>query len=165
LDNKYLATGSRDKKINIYSVENGQKLTTLHGHDAAICCLSSVVDVNQRVYLASGSDHKCCSLILWDTRNLSTVSKVQCHSAAVTSVLDLEDGYHLLTGSYDKKINLFNFVKGQIVHSLDSNKTSVTRMLMNADKLRLITSGLDCGLTVWKINRRNNVNFDDNLAC
>lgn len=123
------------------------------------------MDANQRIYLASGSDHKCCSLILWDTKNWNMVSKVQSHSAAVTSILDLEDGYHLLTGSYDKKINLFNFVKGQIVHSLDSNKTSVTRMLMSADKLRLITSGLDCGLSVWKINRKNKVNFNDIKAC
>ena len=116
-----------------------------------------MVDANRNTYLASGSDHKCCSLILWDTKTWTLTSKVQGHSAAVTSILDLNDGYHLLTGSYDKKINLFNFVKGQIVYTLNNNKTSVTRMLLNADNTRLITSGLDCGLSVWKVNRRNNV--------
>ena len=59
-------------------------------------------------YLASGSDHGCSCLILWDIRTWTISLRIQAHTAAVTSILDLEDGLHLLTGSYDKKVNIFN---------------------------------------------------------
>lgn len=110
--------------------------------------------------LASGSDHGCCSLILWDTRSWTITSRIQSHIAAVTAIVDLEDGRHLLTGSYDKKINLFNHVKGQIILSLNNNRSSVTGMVMTIDKYRLVCSCLDSSLTVWTIIRKNNVFLD-----
>lgn len=88
INDKYIATGSKDKTINIYSTD-GSKVTTLRGHAASICCLSMIRTVSNDRYLASGSDHGCSSLILWDTRTWSMHSKVQCHSAAVTAIVDL----------------------------------------------------------------------------
>jgi WD40 repeat protein len=59
------------------------------------------------------------------------------------------------TGSYDKKINIYNMVKNQITLSLNNNKTSVTGMVINADKTKLVTSGLDKSIAVWSIVRKN----------
>ena len=62
-----------------------------------------------------------------------------------------------MTGSYDKKINLFSYAKGKSVTTLSNNKTSVTSMVMTSDKLRLVSSGLDSSLSVWTIVRKNDV--------
>ena len=113
--------------------------------------------MNGEVFLASGSDHGCSSLIIWDIRSWSMVSKIQAHSAAVTGILDLEDGRHVATGSYDKKINVYSMAKNQITLSLNNNKTSVTGMVMSADKSRLATGGLDKTIAVWSIIRRSGV--------
>ncbi len=43
---------------------------------------------NER-FLASGSDHGCSSLILWDTKTWNMHAKVTCHTAAVTAIVDL----------------------------------------------------------------------------
>jgi hypothetical protein len=72
----------------VYTID-GVKVTTLKGHDAAICSLSSVQNRNRQVYLASGSDHGCCCLILWDTKTWTISSRIQSHGAAVTSIVDL----------------------------------------------------------------------------
>ena len=109
--------------------------------------------------MASGSDHGCSSLVLWDIRSWSITSKIQAHSAPVTGIVDLADGRHIATGSYDKKINIYNTVKKQITLSLNNNKTSVTGMVINADKTKLITSGLDKSIAVWSIIRKNGVQF------
>ena len=111
--------------------------------------------MNGEKYLASGSDHGCSSLILWDTHSWTIMSKVVGHSAAVTAIVDLDDGRHLVTGSYDKKINLYSHTKGKIVTSLNNNRTSVTSMIMTADKSRLVSSGLDNSLSIWAILRKN----------
>lgn len=67
VDSRYIATGSKDKTINIYTFD-GKKVRTLKGHDASICSLSSVQNRNYQTFLASGSDHGCCCLILWNTK-------------------------------------------------------------------------------------------------
>lgn len=91
IDNQFIATGSKDKTINIYDLE-GKKITTLRGHDASICSLSTIKTNPSNTYLASGSDHGCCCLILWDIRTWTICSRIQAHVAAVTSIVDLDDG-------------------------------------------------------------------------
>ena len=86
------------------------------------------------------------------------VSKIQAHEAAVTSIVDLEDGKHIATGSYDKKINIFSTARSQRILSLN-NRSSVTGMVMTADRSRLVAAGLDKSVSVWTISRRNGVLF------
>lgn len=47
--------------------------------------------------------------------------------------------------------------KNQVVLTLNNNKSSVTGMIINADKTKLITSGLDKTVSIWSILRRNGV--------
>ncbi len=63
----------------------------------------------------------------------------------------------MATGSYDKKITVYSTVRNQIVLNLNNNKTSVTGMIINADKTRLLASGLDKTISVWVILRKNGV--------
>jgi len=112
IDDQYIATGSKDATVNIYTID-GKKLRTLKGHQAAICCLATVKNANGSTILASGGDHGCSSLILWDTnRTWSALHRVKSHTAAVTAIVDLQDGRHVATGSYDKTLNIFNMTRG-----------------------------------------------------
>lgn len=88
INDQYIATGSKDNTINVYSYD-GKKICKLKGHDASICCLSTVRNLNGDLFLASGSDHGCSSLVIWDIRNWSITSKIQAHTAAVTGIVDL----------------------------------------------------------------------------
>jgi WD40 repeat protein len=88
INDKYIATGSKDKTINVYKFD-GEKVATLRGHNASICCLATIKNINGEKLLASGSDHGCSSLILWNSRTWSIHTKVSCHTAAVTAIVDL----------------------------------------------------------------------------
>jgi WD40 repeat protein len=107
--------------------------------------------------LASGGDHGCNSLILWDTKTWTIHSKIQNHTAAVTGIVDLEDGRNLVTGSYDKKIFFFSHAKSKLISTISNNKASVSSLIMSYDKTRLIASGLDNSLSVWNIHRKNDI--------
>ena len=74
----------------------------------------------------------------------------------MTSIVDLEDGRHIATGSYDKKINVFSVSRSQKIVSLN-NRTSVTGMVMTSDRSRLVTAGLDKSVSVWSIRRNGGV--------
>ena len=89
IGDKYVVTGSKDTTINVYSLD-GRKLRTLRGHSAAICCLASLRGGSSSSdILASGSDNGCGSIILWDTKSWQSLTKIQAHEAAVTSIVDL----------------------------------------------------------------------------
>lgn len=74
----------------------------------------------------------------------------------MTSIVDLDDGRHIATGSYDKKINIFTMTRNQRILSLN-NRTSVTGMAMTCDKTKLVASGLDKSISIWNIIRKNGV--------
>ena len=108
--------------------------------------------------MASGGDHGCGCLILWDTQSWTISSRVQVHSAAVTCIVDLGDGENLATGSYDKHINLFNRWKGQ-VFSRYNHKSNVNSIVITSDKRRLVSACLENTMLVWNIVRTSNVNI------
>ena len=139
-----IVSGGRDGHLNVLSLD-GKNVATLRGHQASICCLSLIQD-NGRTLLASGSDHGCSSIILWDTQSWNIVSKMQHHTAAVTSIVDVGDGQTLISGSYDKKINIYNYKTSTLKESIKDNKSSVFSLVLNNSKTKLIAGVLDAGM-------------------
>lgn len=88
--------------------------------------------------------------------------KLEGHKAAVTAIVDLLDGQSIVSGSYDKKINIYNLKTGKISYNLPTNKSSVTGIVLNRDATKMVSCGLDNSLNVWQIIRSqhsNNVIF------
>jgi WD40 repeat protein len=71
----------------------------------------------------------------------------------VTSIVDLQDNQSLVSGSYDKKINIYNLLTGKISFNLPANKSSVTGIILNNVGNKMISCGLDSYLTVWQVVR------------
>lgn len=87
---------------------------------------------------------------------------MQAHTAAVTSILDLNDYQTIVSGSYDKKINVYNFKKSSLLYNLPNNKSSVTGIISNGDKSKIMSCGLDNTLYVWNVHRDKLVFFSFN---
>lgn len=106
LGNNKLAFGLKDGTIQI-TTSDGQNIATLLEHKASICTLS-LVKIKGQTYLASGSDIGCNKIIIWDMASWQPLERFEGHKAAVTAIIDLQDDTHILSGSYDKKINVYN---------------------------------------------------------
>lgn len=80
--------------------------------------------------------------------------KIEYHKAAVTAIVDLQDNRSLISGSYDKTINVYNLnEEGKIQFNLPVNKTSVTAVLLSCNGNKLISCGLDDTISVYQIMR------------
>jgi WD40 repeat protein len=142
-----LVVGGKDTKLRVFEVSTGNLLHTLSCHRANICSLC-----NHGSLVSSGGDNNCNSLITWDVKTWTVKNKVQIHSAAVTCIVDLQDGSHLASAGYDKKINIFNYKKGAAILSA-INKTGIGCMTLSGDRERIITSALDNSIAVWYLTR------------
>jgi WD40 repeat protein len=67
-DGKYLASGSYDNTVKLWSVESQKEVTTLQGHSSYVL---SVAFSPEGKYLASGSDDK--TLKLWRMENFQEI--------------------------------------------------------------------------------------------
>ena len=83
--------------------------------------------------------------------------KLESHKAAVTSIVDMLDNKCVVSGSYDKCINVYNINnEGRIEFSLPTNKTSVTGIILNSNGTKMVSCGLDNTLNVWQVVRNSN---------
>ena len=71
----------------------------------------------------------------------------------MTAIVDLLDGQSMVSGSYDKKINIYNLKTGKISYNLPTNKSSVTGIVLNSTATKMVSCGLDNSLNVWQIIR------------
>lgn len=60
-----------------------------------------------------------------------------------------------MSGSYDKKINIYNLSQNKLSFNLSKNKSSVTGIVMSARGSRMVSCGLDNTLNVWQVIRNN----------
>lgn len=72
----------------------------------------------------------------------------------MTSIVDLQDNRSIVSGSYDKTINVYDLnSEGRVAFNLPVNKTSVTALLLNCSGSKLISCGLDDSLNIWQVVR------------
>lgn len=80
--------------------------------------------------------------------------RIESHKAAVTSIVDMQDNRSLISGSYDKNINVYNLNnEGKLLFNLPVNKTSVTAIILNCNGTKMVSCGLDNTLNVWQVAR------------
>ena len=96
-------------------------------------------------------------MVFWDINNWSIKFKIHAHSAAITSIVDLGDGQTLVSGSYDKLINIYNHKRAQVKYNLTANRSNVTGIILSSDGTRMTSCGLDKSLYVWQITRRQGI--------
>ena len=116
-------------------------------------CSLAIVNFRGFEYLASGSDHGCSKVIIWNPANWQMLQKYDSHAAAVTTIVDLKDQCHFLSGGYDKRLNVYSLEQSRLIYNLPANQTSVSGAVVNRSGSKLVTCGLDKSLNVWQISK------------
>ncbi|GBF52481.1 high-affnity carbon uptake protein Hat/HatR [Microcystis sp. 0824] len=101
-NNKFLASGSKDKTIKIWDIKRGTEVKTLSEHSDHINSVS--VSPNNQL-LASGSDDK--SLKLWDLKAAGRVIISIPHPQKIYAVCFSPDGNYIATACQDKIVRVY----------------------------------------------------------
>ena len=104
-DGKHLASGSSDKTVRIWDLENGTS-RVLEGHTDYVASVSYSPDGR---YVASGSSDK--TVRIWNLEN-GTSRVLKGHTHGVQSVSFSPDGRHVASGSVDNTVRIWDLENG-----------------------------------------------------
>ncbi|RUS31507.1 WD40-repeat-containing domain protein [Jimgerdemannia flammicorona] len=170
-DGKYLASGGRDKKVNVWSVKD----------DKLLCCFSQHKDSVARLVFRKGTNQLYTAshdrtIKLWNVDEQSYIETLFGHQDAITDIDALSREQCVTTGGRDRSARLWKIVEesqlvfrgGAMVKEHDGSGR-VRYMEGSLDCVAMIDeenflSGGDSGsISLWNINRKKPV-FTFSLA-
>uniref|UniRef100_U9TKA7 Phospholipase A-2-activating protein n=1 Tax=Rhizophagus irregularis (strain DAOM 181602 / DAOM 197198 / MUCL 43194) TaxID=747089 RepID=U9TKA7_RHIID len=136
-----VVSGSSDKTINVFDLENAQDpIYSLIGHSDNVCAL----DVTPSGYIVSGSWDKTTKI--W--KNWQEACTLEGHSHAVWAVLAVDDDL-IFTGSADKTI--IKWQNEKRVQTLYGH-TDCVRALALLPDIGFVSCGNDSTLRIWTLD-------------
>ncbi|CAD6215518.1 GSCOCG00000327001-RA-CDS [Cotesia congregata] len=99
----YLATGSADKSVKLWSKENGEALRSYPGVQSTIYCLAFSPDGK---YLAAAGDDK--TVLIWDLATDGLLNELKGHEGTIMNLDWSPDGQFIVSGDMNGTVRLWS---------------------------------------------------------
>jgi WD40 repeat protein len=146
LDGKRAVSGSDDKGLRVWDLENGACLRILEGHTGRVKSVSVTPDGKRAV---SGGDDR--TLRVWDLESGVCLRTLEGHTDWVLSVSVTPDGKRAVSGSDDETLRMWDLEGGDCLRSLEGHSGGVESVSVTPDGKRAISGGSDMTLLVWDL--------------
>jgi COMPASS component SWD3 len=139
-----LVTGSEDKLVIIYSIDQSSPLKTFKGHTDAVFA----VNFNpQTSLIVSGSFDE--TVRIWDVKQ-GTCKVLFAHSEPVSSVCFNKDGSLVVSSGYDGLIRIWDSSTGQCHKTLiDESNSAIAYTSFTPNSKYILTSRLNNTISLW----------------
>ncbi len=121
-DGELFASGSEDKKVQIWNTPRNSKLATLKGHTGWITALSFSKDTKK---LASGDTDN--TVHLWDVRKKRKIAVFKGHTNGILAIAFTSDGKTLATGSADGTVRFWDVNSHQPISTFATGHTELVK--------------------------------------
>ena len=160
-DGRYIASGSGDRTIRLWDIQENQCVLTLQIEDG----VTTVAISPDGRYVAAGSLDK--SVRIWDTQTGVLVERTegeQGHKDSVYSVAFAPNGTHLVSGSLDKTIRMWKLSprdrfagsqpqqgtrSGECIRVFEGHKDFVLSVALTPDGEWVLSGSKDRGVQFW----------------
>lgn len=143
-NDQLVATGSRDKTVKIFSVENLRVLGTLKGHRRGVTTIK-FSPIDQIIVTAADTQ-----LRLWNLNDFSCIKTFQGHDCAVLNFRFLSTGLQLLSIGSDGNMKLWDVKTNECTKTIDAHSGVTWALDMTGDDNLVLTGGQDEKLLIWK---------------
>ncbi|KAK3829124.1 MAG: WD40-repeat-containing domain protein [Benniella sp.] len=156
-DNQFLASGGKDKKINIWSVQDNKWLHCFkQQHKDTITGLSFRRGQNQLYSVSSDRTVK-----LWNVDELSYIETLFGHQDSITAVDSLAKEHCVSTGGRDRTVRLWKIVEeSQLVFRGGGFKQDPSFLegsvdcIAMVDEENFLTGGDSGTISLWNVNKK-----------
>jgi len=137
-EGKYIISGSEDKTIKIWDTESGRLIKTLKGHKDAV---KSVAISPDGRYIVSVSDKtiKIWNLFSGILINSIIIPEIQLVIGGLSSIIMTPDGEYLISGSWDKTLEIRALKSGMKVNSLVGHQDGISSVALTPEGKYIIS--------------------------
>ncbi|WP_017715532.1 serine/threonine-protein kinase [Kamptonema formosum] len=143
-DGRWLASGSDDNTIKIWSAATGDLQRTLTGHSNSVISVAFSPDGR---WLASGSDDN--TIKIWSAATGDLQRTLTGHSSWVHSVAFTPDGRWLASGGGDATVKIWSAATGDLQRTLTGHSGSVFSVAFSPDGRWLASGSSDFTVKIW----------------
>jgi WD40 repeat protein len=148
-----LATCGSDKTVRFWNAVNGQAMAVLGAHPAAVNAV--LFGPNNNTAYSAGEDG---TLEFWQwpspappMNTLSIKRTIVAASAAIRGLAVIPTGSHILTGSSDKTLKLWNTVNGIMERSFGGAEGEVTAVAVSRNGILVAAGGTDKSVRLYTL--------------
>ncbi len=141
-DGLMLASGSKDKTIQIWDLATGKSIRTFPGDSSTIW---SVAFDSNGTKLATGTGF--WRVMLWDLKTGQVIRSLD-HTASVWSVALSPDGQLVASGSGDKTTKISDAATGSVIQNLPDHTDFVYSVAFTPDGKSLVSASKDKTITI-----------------
>jgi len=146
-DSKTLASGSDDKMVRLWDMENGTELGLFAGHTSPVNSVDFTQDGTQ---LASGSVYKTINIWDFHNNNLIRNQTITAHINSVNSVAFSPDGKYLASGSFDASVKLWKRTSNyDLVVTFNAHADPVYSVNFSPDSQKIASTTNDKTIRIW----------------
>ena len=141
-DGLMLASGSKDKTIQIWDLATGKSIRTFPGDSSTVW---SVAFDSSGTKLATGTGF--WRVMLWDLKT-GQATRTLDHTASVWSVALSPDGKLIASGSGDKTTKISDATNGSLIYNLPDHTDFVYSVAFTPDGKSLVSASKDKKITI-----------------
>ncbi|MEL6322197.1 MAG: WD40 repeat domain-containing serine/threonine-protein kinase, partial [Cyanobacteria bacterium J06626_14] len=146
MDGRLLVSGSGDKTVKLWSVDDGQLLHTFNGHSTWVRGVAMSPDTQ---LVVSVSNDK--TVRLWNTQTREPVATLTGHGDWVRAVTFLPSPGLLATAGQDKVIHVWDLQRHQILRTLEGHVHWVLSLVPHPNGKWLFSGSRDRTIRCWNL--------------
>lgn len=147
-DARWAVSGSFDKTVRIYDLQEGVDVQVCYGHNARVGALITTVD-SQQIISASGD----ATIRFWRLPSGEPGHCLKGHSGEILSLDTSPDGKYLISGSEDKTIQVWDIESGERVRVLKGHEGSITSVSYARNGRFFASKATDDTVRIWDCER------------
>ncbi|KAI9292363.1 WD40 repeat-like protein [Neoconidiobolus thromboides FSU 785] len=145
-----LASGSTDKKVNLYNTQNGKLLTTFTG---ALQSMMYVEFNSTDDYLLGTSNDN--SVRIWNLNNYKLKDTLTGHIGKIYSAKFSKDSTKILSGSHDRTLKLWDLNRSICVRTIFTFSSCNDVCFIDSDGTNVASGHLDHSIRIWDMKTSN----------
>lgn len=146
-DDLYMATGSTDTTVIIWTVQTGKPIRTLIGHSSTICSCAYSLDGS----LLASACYDATARI-WNPRNGACLSTLVGHMYSVLDCVFSPRNVALVATTGHMDVKLWDASTGICTRTLIGHTSSVVDCAYSPDGLFLVTTSADTTTRIWAVS-------------
>ncbi|MBI5787516.1 MAG: caspase family protein [Candidatus Schekmanbacteria bacterium] len=144
-DEKLVASGSQDKTIKIWRVEDGHLLAVIVGHKDWVNALAFSPKGNYLV--SAGKDQ---NINIWQTADWKKQAGFQAHNGLVQALAFSPEGKYLASGGQDNLVKVWREEDWADLATLSGHSGGICSVAFSPGSVYLASGGYDQSVKVWR---------------